>query len=263
METYDPQPIDTSAIVLADDIRELTEKLAANTHEVWARTRISQGWSYGPQRDDRQDDRPERDADPDALDRLHFTLAKKVFLSYRHGDSKDVVRGLAGVLKKRGWEVVWDEDGLQVGGSISTFVDQVRLTPFLVPVLSRTYHESRWCLSELFGFVEGQECRFERLSERAVGALLEGVEIDQPEHRARHAKQLQSWCEGRAKEAAFLAPRDVELLQFMQAWYPRMARVLERLSDPLLPRGTSSVSENDFRAIVETLEARYAAATRR
>jgi ryanodine receptor 2 len=52
MQTYDPQPIDTSAIVLADDIRELTEKLAANTHEVWARTRISQGWSYGPQRDD-------------------------------------------------------------------------------------------------------------------------------------------------------------------------------------------------------------------
>jgi hypothetical protein len=60
-----------------------------------------------------------------------------------------------------------------------------------------------------------------------------------------------------------VAPKDVELLQLMQAWWPRMARVLERLSDHLLPRGTAGVSENDFRVIADTLDARYTAATRR
>ena len=52
MQTYDPHPIDTSGVALPDEVSRLTEQLAANTHEVWARTRISQGWTYGPQRDD-------------------------------------------------------------------------------------------------------------------------------------------------------------------------------------------------------------------
>src|SRR5262249_28207165 len=150
------------------------------------------------------------------------------------GDSKDVVRRLAAVLKKRGWRVVWDEDCLETGGSISAFVDQVRVTPFLVPVFSRTYHESRWCLSELFAVCEGQECRFERLSERAVGVILDGVQIDKPEDRSPHVVQLKAWCDAREKDAALLAPKDLELLQFMQAWWPRLGRVLERLSDHLL-----------------------------
>ena len=48
----------------------------------------------------------------------------------------------------------------------------------------------------------------------------------------------------------------------MQAWWPRMAKVLEPLSDCLLPRGTVGVSENDFRVIADTLDVRYDAATR-
>ena len=34
------------------DIYSLTELLAKNTHEVWARQRLSEGWRYGPKRDD-------------------------------------------------------------------------------------------------------------------------------------------------------------------------------------------------------------------
>src|SRR5687768_17723960 len=49
---YQPQPIDTSKIVLGPELVELTEYLARNTHEVWARGRISEGWRYGPRRDD-------------------------------------------------------------------------------------------------------------------------------------------------------------------------------------------------------------------
>jgi len=50
--TYEPNPIDTSKIELTGDIEDLTEMLARNTHEVWAKQRMSQGWTYGRQRDD-------------------------------------------------------------------------------------------------------------------------------------------------------------------------------------------------------------------
>src|SRR5687768_8675030 len=49
---YQPQPIDTSKIELGPELVELTEYLARNTHEVWARGRIIEGWRYGPRRDD-------------------------------------------------------------------------------------------------------------------------------------------------------------------------------------------------------------------
>jgi len=51
--TYQPKPIDTSAAQLPPELRELTERLAENAHELWAAQRIGEGWSYGPERDDR------------------------------------------------------------------------------------------------------------------------------------------------------------------------------------------------------------------
>ncbi len=55
---YKPNAIDTSDIVLSDALVELTEKLAKNTHEVWATGRISEGWKYGPKRDDEKKETP-------------------------------------------------------------------------------------------------------------------------------------------------------------------------------------------------------------
>lgn len=49
---YEPKPIDTSGVILPEELLRLTEKLAENTHDVWAETRIAQGWTYGPVRDD-------------------------------------------------------------------------------------------------------------------------------------------------------------------------------------------------------------------
>ena len=49
---YVPKPIDTEKIILGKDILELSEKLAKNTHEVWAIQRIKDGWKYGEKRDD-------------------------------------------------------------------------------------------------------------------------------------------------------------------------------------------------------------------
>lgn len=50
--SYVPKPINTDNIVLSEDLSQLTEKIAENVHEVWASSRIAQGWSYGPKRDD-------------------------------------------------------------------------------------------------------------------------------------------------------------------------------------------------------------------
>ena len=48
--TYSPDPIDTSSVSLGPELMRLAERLAENTHDVWARERIAQGWKYGPSR---------------------------------------------------------------------------------------------------------------------------------------------------------------------------------------------------------------------
>jgi hypothetical protein len=55
---YHPQPIDTSKVVLEREIAELTELLARNAHDNWARQRMSEGWRYGPKRDDGRKEHP-------------------------------------------------------------------------------------------------------------------------------------------------------------------------------------------------------------
>lgn len=49
---YTPKPICTDDIKLSDDILELCELIAKNTHDVWAQSRIREGWTYGEMRDD-------------------------------------------------------------------------------------------------------------------------------------------------------------------------------------------------------------------
>ena|SRR5687767_12789081 len=49
---YVPKPIPTAHVTLPKRIRELSEILAENTHDNWAQQRLSDGWSYGPTRDD-------------------------------------------------------------------------------------------------------------------------------------------------------------------------------------------------------------------
>ena len=53
-----PQPIDVSRIELPAALAPLTEALARNVHEVWAATRIAQGWRFGPERNDARKEHP-------------------------------------------------------------------------------------------------------------------------------------------------------------------------------------------------------------
>jgi ryanodine receptor 2 len=50
--SYQPAPIATSQITLSADLVELTERLAENAHDLWARQRLADGWTLGPRRDD-------------------------------------------------------------------------------------------------------------------------------------------------------------------------------------------------------------------
>lgn len=49
---YTPQPVDLAGVELPERLMELVEMIARNVHDTWAVQRISQGWTYGPQRDD-------------------------------------------------------------------------------------------------------------------------------------------------------------------------------------------------------------------
>ncbi len=55
---YIPRPIDTSDIELPEELNPLLEAMAKNVHEVWAQTRIAQGWQYGPERNDAEKRHP-------------------------------------------------------------------------------------------------------------------------------------------------------------------------------------------------------------
>ena len=57
-QNYTPNPIDTSSVVLPEELAPLAEELAKNVHEVWAKTRIEQGWTYGDTRDDLRKQHP-------------------------------------------------------------------------------------------------------------------------------------------------------------------------------------------------------------
>lgn len=51
-KNYVPQPMDTSDIQLPEELNVLIEQMAKNVHEVWAQSRMDQGWMYGEERND-------------------------------------------------------------------------------------------------------------------------------------------------------------------------------------------------------------------
>lgn len=56
---YNPQPINVEDISLDADLEDLTEAIAENAHDIWARARMDEGWTYGPVRDDAKKQHPD------------------------------------------------------------------------------------------------------------------------------------------------------------------------------------------------------------
>ena len=87
-DNYIPNPLDTSNIELSEELMKLTERMAKNIHEVWAKSRMDQGWTYGPARDDERkihpclvpyEELPEEEKDYDrntALETLKYVIGE-------------------------------------------------------------------------------------------------------------------------------------------------------------------------------------------
>ena len=59
VEEYEPHPIDVDSIPLDNELEELQEAIAENAHDVWAKARIKEGWTYGKERDDANKHNPD------------------------------------------------------------------------------------------------------------------------------------------------------------------------------------------------------------
>lgn len=55
---YRPNPLDTSRVELPKDLLPLVEDMARNVHEIWARNRMAEDWTYGPKRNDEVKEHP-------------------------------------------------------------------------------------------------------------------------------------------------------------------------------------------------------------
>lgn len=45
-------PADLTDVRLPESLYDLSEQIARNVHEVWAQSRMAEGWTYGPERND-------------------------------------------------------------------------------------------------------------------------------------------------------------------------------------------------------------------
>lgn len=59
IKTYHPKFLDLKHVELPEDIDELREAIAENAHDRWALERQSEGWTYGPKRDDSKLETPD------------------------------------------------------------------------------------------------------------------------------------------------------------------------------------------------------------
>lgn len=92
VDEYDPHPIDLTDVTLDPEMDELREAIAENAHEVWAAARKSQGWSYGPARND------ELKQTPDMVPYSRLTDQEKQY-------DRDMAENTIKLLKKLGWEI--------------------------------------------------------------------------------------------------------------------------------------------------------------
>lgn len=51
-QDYIPSPMDLSSVELPESLLQLSELIAENVHEVWAKSRMDEGWTFGEKRDD-------------------------------------------------------------------------------------------------------------------------------------------------------------------------------------------------------------------
>lgn len=56
--TYNPCPANLDNIELPTTLEKLIEQIAENVHDVWAKSRIDEGWTFGYERNDEKKTHP-------------------------------------------------------------------------------------------------------------------------------------------------------------------------------------------------------------
>lgn len=72
-KAYSPSPLDLGDVAIPESLEALTEAIAENTHEVWSKNRMDEGWTYGAERND------EAKKHPDLLPYSSLTEGEKDF----------------------------------------------------------------------------------------------------------------------------------------------------------------------------------------
>ena len=89
---YEPSPIGLDDVELSEDLSELQEAIAENAHEIWAKNRRDQGWSYGPERNDQKKETP------DMIPYCNLPESEKLY-------DREMAMQTLKLVKKLGWEL--------------------------------------------------------------------------------------------------------------------------------------------------------------
>ena len=90
---YEPSPIGLDDVELSEDLAELQEAIAENAHEIWAKNRRDQGWSYGPERNDQKKETP------DMIPYCNLPESEKLY-------DREMAMQTLKLVKKLGFEIV-------------------------------------------------------------------------------------------------------------------------------------------------------------
>ena len=90
---YEPSPIGLDDVELSEDLSELQEAIAENAHEIWAKNRRNQGWSYGPERNDQKKETP------DMIPYCNLPESEKLY-------DREMAMQTLKLVKKLGFEIV-------------------------------------------------------------------------------------------------------------------------------------------------------------
>lgn len=90
---YEPYPISLDDVELSDDLSELREAIAENAHEIWAKARTDQGWTYGPERNDK------KKKTPDMVPYCNLPESEKLY-------DREMAMQTLKLVKKLGFEIV-------------------------------------------------------------------------------------------------------------------------------------------------------------
>ena len=90
---YEPYPIHLDDITLDENLTELQEAIAENAHEIWAKARTDQGWTYGPERNDQKKETP------DMMPYCNLPESEKLY-------DREMAMQTLKLVKKLGFEIV-------------------------------------------------------------------------------------------------------------------------------------------------------------